>query len=196
LFNLFKGMMLSLDYVLNLEIARWDRSSFWSYCLSFCAIHSTLFRHKATRPNINKPKILLNIWYGVHWMYGCIESIQYQVCNLSVDAAVMCIAQLHTVFKCPLHCYFIDCRYRNGFRGHMRNIVRELIRSYLQIEKLFQTGKFGQYLCLRFLSIHKFLHFAYLICYWFYHNKVVVYHEEWMSFNSVVVWLFILIDFI
>ena len=31
-------------------------------------------------------------------------------------------------------------RYRNGFRGHMKNVIKELILSYLKVENQFQNG--------------------------------------------------------
>ena len=33
-------------------------------------------------------------------------------------------------------------RYRNGFRGHMKSVVQDLLRRYLNVETQFQHGAF------------------------------------------------------
>jgi len=39
--------------------------------------------------------------------------------------------------SCMSACVF---RYRNGFRGHMKSVVQDLMRRYLQVETQFQHG--------------------------------------------------------
>ena len=39
--------------------------------------------------------------------------------------------------SCMYTCVF---RYRNGFRGHMKSVVQDLMRRYLQVETQFQHG--------------------------------------------------------
>jgi acetyl-CoA carboxylase / biotin carboxylase 1 len=35
---------------------------------------------------------------------------------------------------------FFIFSYRNGFRGHMKSVVQDLLKSYLKVETQFQHG--------------------------------------------------------
>lgn len=50
----------------------------------------------------------------------------------------------------PSICPFV-CSYRYGIRGHMKNVVQEMLRSYLKIETQFQLGVFLSTLIFQFI---------------------------------------------
>ena len=44
-----------------------------------------------------------------------------------------------------LPCFFVAlCSYRNGIRGHMKAIIQEMLRHYLDVEKRFQHGPYDK----------------------------------------------------